>query len=618
MNFGCRALFKFFIIASLALLTTACKPAVIHEFAGLEGPQSTTKMPPYAPTSYEIYGKGSTSQMAILLTDEKSNWLGLAHGLKTIGVPFVMTTDYERALKHDVVFVYPIVSGRVLSADALSALASHPRQGGTLLASGVLGGGLNPVFGFENIVESQSHVRLQFNTEHEVTSDFKTLAQHDIKIGSATNTGSNPGTNAYSNPLHPPLAVYEDGSAAITQRPFETGGAAYAIGPDIGQLLQKGYNYREEDISEHYVNAYQPTLDVLLRLLLNIYQTSDSDAVTLGTVPDGKSLSVLLSHDVDYTKSIKNAVEYAKFEKAEGISATYFIQTKYVRDYNDDIFFNDEGVSYLRKLKDLGAEIGSHSVSHSLQFDDFPLGTGTEKYSSYIPFVQSRKKTKDASLLGELRVSKFLLESQLNDRDVTAFRPGFLRYPSQLPQALEWSGYRYSSTATANKSLTHFPFQLNVDRGYDTESAIFEFPITIEDEKLPKMGDRLPEAIEIADTLKQYGGTFVVLSHPDILDHKFEFEKGLVKHVKPYAWFGTMSEYGDWWTARNEIEIDVVDNGPEKIIVLDAPSPIEGLTIAVPENYVLVGTDENLAQTGRNILIGQLREKLEIRLEKQE
>ena len=609
-----RSTFLAALFGLAIIMLAACQPIKVHVFPGLEGPKTVISLPVITPTSYEIYSEGSVSRLAILLTDESSNWLGLAHGLKSIGVPFLITTDYEKALQHDVVLVYPIVSGKLLTPDALKALADYPRQGGTLMAVSVLGGGLSRTFGFEDVVETKEHHRLDFNEDYPLAADFKALYHHSIKVGSETDASRNPGLNHYTSPENPPVAIYEDGSAAITFKSHGEG-RAYAIGIDIGQILLKGYNFREYDIAEYYVNHYEPTLDALLRFIMKVYQEGEDEAVILGTVPDGKSLSVMLTHDVDYTKSLKNALAYAEFEAEQGISATYFVQTKYIQDYNDGIFVNDEGAEYLKQLDAMGADLQSHSVSHSLQFHEFSMGTGEERYPDYAPYVFSSRKTRNASLLGELRVSKFLLDSFRREGEVTAFRPGYLRNPPQLPQALKASGYLYSSTATANKSLTHLPFQLNADRGFRAQSKIFEFPVTIEDEKLPKMGDRLNEAIKLADILKKYGGIFVVLSHPDILGHKLAFEKGFVEHVKPFAWIGPLAEFGEWWAARNDVQIDVSSEGGLKRIYVTAKRPIKGLSLRLPKGYVPIGTDENLDVGNGKLMIKQLEESLVIELQ---
>src|SRR5207248_2678582 len=78
---------------------------------------------------------------------------------------------------------------------------------------------------------------------------------------------------------------------------------------------------------------------------------------------------------------------------SQDVIGTYFIQTKYIRDYNDDIFFDDRGIIHLKKLAELGMEIGSHTVAHSRLFSQFPMGTGSEQYPTYAPFVNDRKAT---------------------------------------------------------------------------------------------------------------------------------------------------------------------------------------------------------------------------------
>jgi hypothetical protein len=303
-------------------------------------------------------------------------------------------------------------------------------------------------------------------------------------------------------------------------------------------------------------------LDAWLRLLKSIYRAAEERAVTVGTVPFGKSLSVMLTHDVDFTESMRNAVDYAEYERSQGLTGTYFIQVKYIRDYNDDIFFNDEGVRHLRRLVELGMELGSHTIAHSRVFSRFPMGTGREAYPSYAPSVKDGLTALNASILGELRVSKFLID-HFSGQTVVSFRPGELSNPIGLPEALVATGFRYSSTATANNSLTHLPYQLNYDRLTDSEVDIFEFPVTIEDEELPKLGDRLPEALEVARRISRYGGSMVVLIHPNILDHKLAFEKGFVEGVRPYAWFGSMEDSVDGgWRATESKSVSSVKGRP--------------------------------------------------------
>jgi len=576
----------FFVAFAAALIPLAIKwKHRVFIFEGVAGPDKPTVVPGPVNASLNRYSTGSKSRLAILLTDTGSSWLGLAHGLKSIGLPFLITTDYKQALEHRVVLVYPVISGKVLSVEALRALAAFPRQGGTLIGVNVLGGGLNEVFGFKEAIPSRQHYEIRFSKTHPLVSGFTDPRESVLRIYSKKNSVENGaailGTHGYTAPKNEPIAVYEDGTAAITQKPYATG-QAYAFGIDIGFLMLKGYNYREAGIARSYANGYEPTLDMFLRLIKNIYVRAQPYAVTLASVPFGKPLSVMITHDVDYAQSMQNSIKYAEFEKSQGIKATYFIQTKYLRDWNDVIFFNNQSVLILKQLESLGMEVGSHSVSHAELFSSFPLGSGNERYPSYRPFLKSQFKIKEGTILGELRVSKFLLENFLDKQSVVSFRAGYLSNPSSLPQALEATGYRYSSSVTANKSLTHLPFRLNYKRGFYAETDIFEFPITVEDEHLPKMGYRLPQAIELAKKISKYGGIFVILIHPDMLGHKFKFLKGFIKVFKDYAWFGTVSEFGRWWAARDKIELDVFADKQKSVVKLQIPEKIQGLTLNIP------------------------------------
>jgi hypothetical protein len=422
--------------------------------------------------------------------------------------------------------------------------------------------------------------QIEFDTAHPLARAFADPRESVVPFSNPKSGANAAGSYGYTGAKEP-IARFEDGTAAITARRVGEG-HAYAFGIDLGFALLTGYNNREQGVARSYVNAYEPALDVLLRLLRDIYREGEPAAVTLGSVPQGKPLATIITHDIDYGISLTNAVQYAEFELAAGLHATYFIQTKYVRDWNDDVFFNDAGLVPLRRLRELGTEVASHSVAHSLAFNRMPLGSGEERYPQYRPFVHDQERTDDATVLGELRVSRFLLESMLPDYGVVSFRPGHLREPYTLPQALEATGYRYSSSATANNSLTHLPFRLTYGRETTAQSAIYEFPVTIEDEAKPPLGERLPQALELADRLGRYGGLLMVLIHTDVTDHKLAFERGLVEALRQRAWFGTLREFGEFWVARDRVAVDAERQGTRLQLKLAAPARLAGLALQVP------------------------------------
>lgn len=575
----------------------------IYRFSEFSGPAHIDAVKPLQRASVQAFsGEASSSRLAVLITDVESDWLGLAHGLRTIGVPFLLTQDYKQALAHNVVLVYPTISGKVLSKEALQALASFPQEGGTLIGFEILGGGVNEVFGIAGSEASRTFRELRIKDGE--ASAFALSHAEDRKIPLA---GKSSSTAAYA--LLPTtgkvVAEYDDGRAAIVRHDAGKGHAV-AIGLDIGAYLAKAYNGRQE-FDNPYVNAYAPAADTLLRILRSLYQAFEPLAVTLDTVPDGRAASLIITHDVDYTKSIQNAIRYAKYEKANDIKATYFIQTKYVRDWNDDIFFDEHGAAHTRTLASLGMEIASHSVSHSRVFSKFPLGDGKERYPEYVPFVKDKYATKDGTILGELRVSRFLLESVVPGQPVVSFRPGHLQYPFALPQALEATGYRFSSTVTSGIANSHLPFKLNYSREGQAETGIFEFPITIEDELERPMTARLPAAIAILDKLRNYGGMCVVLIHPDVFDDKLAFLEALVPKAKEMgAWTGTLAEFGHWWAARDTVNVDVVREGKQVVLKTSAQNEFNKIAFLVPSTWRLDASSpgsSSVRQSGNRIVV---------------
>lgn len=593
------------------------KTTFIH-FEGLEGPGEISIIQKPTSEAWRDHDIGGPSRLAILLTDSNSAWTGLAHGLKTIGVPFRITNRLDVALKHSVILAYPVISGSTLSREELVHLRDFVAEGGTLVGVNVLGGGLENLFGFEEVVSSRRHDTLTWVPRNQ---DFLKVFTHPrertIRLGDGSRPDSLMGTNAYTN-AKLPLARYNDERTAICQNTFGEG-TSFAIGFDIGFYLLRSYNDRDEGAYVEYVNAYEPSADVLLRFLAALYRTHQPAAVILDTVPEGKDLSVLVTHDVDYAGSLLNSLHYASLERELGIKATYYMQTKYYRDYYDKVFFDDNTRDLISKLVDMEMEIASHSVSHSLHFHQFPLGTGKEGYPAYQPRVLGPDNTIGGSVLGELRVSKYLLEA-FSGQSVVSFRPGYLSYPRVLPQSLEATGYRFSSSITAPNAMTHLPFRLNFDREYWVPTNVFEFPITIEDEHPPEMDQRLDASVEIAKTLASYGATCIVLIHPDVLDHKFRFLEVFIPAVESFSWFGTQKEFGQWWAARDALQVDVFpeESGVSQI-QLQAPEPIAGLSLLIPEGYRIHGPAQQSpsARPGNRWLLEAFQGELLLRMERE-
>lgn len=547
-------------------------PDKMTVFAGVGGPDADTRITSPAATPLASFETGGEHRLAILVTDPSSGWLGLVRGFRAHGVPITVTQDVNRALRHKVVLVYPIISGRVLDGTDIRALADHVRAGGTVVAFNLAGGGLEEVFGVGEGQELATRTRLRWS------AGSGSPREDEIVVSSAGEARVS--SVGYAPSSARTLATFDDGSVGVACR--TVGGQACVLGVDLGSLAQRAMNGRAGSLSRNYVNEYDPSLDVLFRWLRDLYVAGEPLPWLVSTAPAGSEVSILFTHDIDAQAAPANAVVYAQALRRRGVSGTFFVQTKYMRDYNDVAFFDPAAVTQTRQLIELGMDVGSHTVSHSNAFDRMPLGDGEERYPSYRPFVEDVQKVRDASVLGELRVSKYLLED-LAGAKVQAFRPGRLAYPFSLPQALNATGYRYSSSITANSVLTHLPFQLTDGRANAALQPVWEFPVTIEDEAPPRLGDRIDAADRLIGQIARHQGVAVILVHPNITGHKLAFEEAVAERWAGRAWMGSVSDFGAWWAARDGLAADVVDDGGRPVLRVRAAQSISAASLILPK-----------------------------------
>ncbi len=582
----------------------------VYMFKGVTGPANNSIMPiEDQHLSWRVFDNVDNNALAVLLTDTTADWLGIAQGLSGIGIPFVMTNSATKAAQHKAILVYPKISGKLLNAEDLKLIASLPEQGHTLIGTNIYGGGLSEVFGYEDILPAGGRNKFILGDSVTVPSISNILSELTNSTLAIAGNGikSKLETVGYTSALHP-LIKFEDGSAALTYKPYGNG-HAYALGIDIGNFFQRYLNGRGFDPNRGYVNTYDAGIDVFLRILHFIYTQAEPNAVTISPTAYGKSLTLVLTHDIDFTRSIVNAAAYADMERDKGVLATYFIQTKYIKDWNDDIFFNSSNLQYLQRLYDNGMEIGSHSVSHSKTFSKFEIGTGKESYPEYRPFVKERYVTKNASIMGELRVSKYLLEHFTNGLVVRSFRPGHLQYPFALPQCLVAAGYKNNSSVTSGTVQTNLPYMLMYNRGYGGLTNIVEVPIAVEDELGLPMIERLDSAILLARKLARYGGVLNVLIHTDILGQKYEFERQLIDSLKMSAWVTTIDSLGNWWRGRQKVNVGVIKrNRDAQVQVNYNGETLNGITLQLPIGWQLASSTKYAKQQGRNVVLYNLSE----------
>jgi hypothetical protein len=569
------------------------RSAAIFRIEGVDGPVAISPTSAPRPARISDFERGGSHRLAILVTDPGSAWLGLARVFRAQGIPFVITQDPQRAFQHKVVLVYPIISGRSLSPDALRKVAEHVHTGGTVLGFDLAGGGLESLFGVNGARASRARNTLHWAAAHGPAEEVVTVFS---RAGSEAELGS----YAFATQGASIVARYEDGGAAITCR--RAVGEACLMGVDLGDLAQRAMDGRAEPIARFYVNQYEPSLDVLARWVRDLYVGGEPSPYLIDTAPPGRQVSIIFTHDVDYNRSVANSRAYAEVEHDAGIRATYFTQTKYVRDYNDDFFFTPRTISELVAWRETGMEIASHGVSHARAFKAFPLGSQQERYANYQPFVESRDSARDGTIFGETRVSKFLLE-HFTGAHVSSFRPGHLSYPFNLPEVLQATGYSYSSSITADACLTHFPFQLTYARAGESPVPVWEFPITIEDEESPRLGDRVDAANDVISKIAANHGLVVILIHPDILDHKLAFERAVIARWRNSAWMTDLNTFGAWWRARDQAEIDLVDDAGVLTLTIRASLAVHDLAIIFPKANMATARGDGYQMTNGRLSI---------------
>lgn len=467
---------------------------------------------------------------------------------------------------------YPIISGQVFAGPEIQALARHVREGGTVVAFNLAGGGLEELFGVRTGSETTTRTRLRWSkgVGEPQLDEIVVSGTGEARVGSV-------GYEALSAEV---IGRFDDGSAAATCRTVTR--RACLLGIDLGSLAQRSMNGRAESVSRQYVNGYEPSLDSLFRWLRDLYVAGEPMPWLISSAPSGHEVSILFTHDVDYGRSVRNSVAFADALEARGARGTFFIQTKYMKDYNDSIFFDDAAVPILSGLKAKGHELGSHTVAHSGRFEFMPIGDGREKYPAYRPRVTSVSTVEGATILGELRVSRYLLED-LTNAEVQSFRPGRLSYPFSLPQAMVATGYRYSSSITANIVLTHLPFQLTDGRADGALQPVFEFPVTIEDEALPRMGERIDAGNALIERIARDRGVAVILTHPNITDHKLQFVEAIADRWEGRAWMGTVEAFGSWWSNRNALETDVIERDGRWFLRAQSETAAQDVTVTFPK-----------------------------------
>jgi hypothetical protein len=550
-------------------------------------------------------------QVAVLWTSpdtSSENPLALVHSLKEMGIPFLITRDLGQALKHRLVILYPSVDSHTFSQAQAEQLTTFVRQGGYIFAQNVFWGGVKDLFGFREFEPSRKRYHLAFAGTDPVMKYLNRPEERETRLGSERypeiiwTNGYIPSSGAVV------LAHFDDGTAALLTNTIGNG-RIYLLGMSLLDVVLRSQINRDFEAERHYVNAFEPGADVWLLILRAWYETYANDWVRLATIPRGQRSVLLLSHDVDWENSFAPGRDFARIEKANQANSTFFIQTKYVDDANSKAFFFEPNLGILRELKARGSSLGSHSIIHSRGFNKFELGSGQETYATYRPRGLGFDTASGATVFGEIRVSKELLDGEIPGQDTIFFRAGHLRVPVSLPEALERSGYQFDSSFTADDVLSNFPYALPLGLGFDEDSQIYEFPVTIEDEESPGFAKRVPQALEVILANAENGAVSVLLVHSNESTEKAAAEQELLRQLPGDIGKTDMLSFAKFWRARDRLTWSVTPaSAPNEIVLQVNPEEsVDGLTLEFQRPLSAVSNGATLSPDNHHVVLPELK-----------
>jgi len=520
-------------------------------------------------------------QVAVLWTKPEEAGLGMVHALQQMGIPFFWTRELDQALKHPLILLYPSVDAKTFTVEQADRLAQYVEAGGTIFAQNVFWGGLKPVFGFSAFKPSRSRHWVAFRSgEDAIFRYLDRPEEQKAPLGSEA-IKEIFWTNGYSaDPTAKVLATFEDGTAALLSKTLGKG-KCYLAGVGLDDVTVRNQSNRDFEAQRRYANGFEPGTDIWMLILRAWYEAYARNWVRLATVPDGQRSVLLLSHDLDSEGSLAETADYLAMEKQHGVTSTLFVQTKYLDDAIGPLLLNPPNIEFLRKAKADGFDLESHSISHALTFNKFPKGNGEESFSSYRPHIGFWSKDySDGTVFGEVKLSKGLLDGEIPGQNTIFFRAGHLRVPPALPEVLERCRYRFDSSFTAGDVLSNFPYSLPLGLGMTEDSAIYEFPVTMEDEEAPGLPGHVESNLNVIEANAANGAVNVLLVHPNDPAHKVAAEEAMIRRLPAGVGISDLLSFARFWRARDRVlwTVEATHDPLESTVKMRALEPVKGLT----------------------------------------
>lgn len=506
------------------------------------------------------------------------NLFSLEHLLKSGGFSYTVTDSVNLAIKSSVVLGTSNFETTTFNNTEIDSIKKYVRKGGVLIATNNKEPLLDSCFGISGTSFNYNRFYLNFKTQSDVTifKLFDDAREKLIWLGDTADYTTTIGTRAFTCTTADTLALYETNEVAATHNKFYSG-HTYMLGTQYKEVILRAQVNQDYGAARNYSNDFEPAQDVYVFFIAGVFKKHFPYIVNKHTAPCNFKSALILTHDVDATSSIGMIKDYGHYEYNNNIKATYLVTTHYVHDKLAKNFFDgfEDNITYVNSL---GHDIQSHSVSHVPDFDNgsiVPMGAPGNTRTSYQPYYDGSVSS-NVTVFGEAEVSRDLLQSVINKK-VTAFRPGYLAFHKNLINVLDSLGYNFSSSHSANDVMTNFPFFQHTDLSMNGRlTKVLEMPNTISDvfASDPITENNFRQKVEAWKTAftKAYNNNLstVLLIHPNRY-YKLYAEQLLIATLPQDAIISNLSEFGNYWLNRNDVDVTTSINVDTMTIYLSKP-----------------------------------------------
>ncbi|MDX1512987.1 MAG: hypothetical protein R3174_04515 [Gammaproteobacteria bacterium] len=495
----------------------------------------------------------------------------IEHALAAVGVPYERMVGPESAFEGPlVVLAGSLTEGALAPADR-ERLHRYVEQGGVLLVTQVQSVRYFPLFGLTEFSNRRNNFEVRFADpgSDPALGYVNRPQERQIKLGDPKLYQEIYSTTEYQLDHAQPLAQFASGGVAFSRNHYGRG-VAYCLGLSFTDAVLRPALGQSYEAEREWANVFAPSADVFRLILAAIYESRVRPFVRVHPVPGGLESALLLSHDVDAREAFRYSVDFARLERDFGVASTFFITTKYFTDATDIGYYSGKNIEYVREIRRLGADIGSHSVSHYKHFADLPFGEPDVDFARYRP-------KEAATVIGEVKVSKELLERDVPGLEVVSFRAGELSHPRQLVRALQVTGYLINSTRAAGNTQTNYAYRPLSETHLGAEVAdMVEIPVTLDDSMDYLRPDNVDEVVaawrEIVDANAENHALTGLLIHPTDATYKLEAQRRLLEAYrgKP-VWIGDVTRFGRFVRGRLKLRLRAVDRGGRLVLRLNLP-----------------------------------------------